>query len=213
MRVCLLAGSGRINSNGAGLCAWVRASLARKLPTNCEIITVTPQNPPHPRTPVTDPAMPATVSKASDYGTAEAREWATFITTCQALVIVTPEYNYGYPSSVKNALDVIYGEWKDKPAALVTYGGGGGRSCGEQLRKVMINALKMKLVEEHVEVRLPRDFMGGTTRVQPEDAALEVLEGTEAQATDNTAAFLLPYKPNLEKAIDELYSLISAAEK
>ena len=40
-----------------------------------------------------------------------------------AILISTPEYNYGPPPALINALDQVYVEWNYKPVGLVTYGG------------------------------------------------------------------------------------------
>jgi NAD(P)H-dependent FMN reductase len=57
-----------------------------------------------------------------------------------ALVIVTPEYNNGYPGVLKNALDYLLPELKRKPVGIVTVsaGGFGGVSCLAQLRLVLL---------------------------------------------------------------------------
>jgi NAD(P)H-dependent FMN reductase len=56
------------------------------------------------------------------------------------LVIVTPEYNNGYPGVLKNALDYLLPELKRKPVGIVTVsaGGFGGISCLAQLRLVLL---------------------------------------------------------------------------
>jgi NAD(P)H-dependent FMN reductase len=41
-----------------------------------------------------------------------------------AVIIVTPEYNGGIPASLKNALDLLYDEWKHKPVGIVTASSG-----------------------------------------------------------------------------------------
>jgi NAD(P)H-dependent FMN reductase len=38
--------------------------------------------------------------------------------------MVTPEYNGSYPASLKNAIDVLYDEWRHKPVAIVTVSAG-----------------------------------------------------------------------------------------
>jgi NAD(P)H-dependent FMN reductase len=54
-------------------------------------------------------------------------------------VLVTAEYNHGYPPPPKNALDDVYGEWNRKPVSYVSYGGpGGGTRAVEQLRGVAV---------------------------------------------------------------------------
>lgn len=39
---------------------------------------------------------------------------------------MTPEYNHGYPASLKNALDLLYSEWFSKPLGFASYGGFSG---------------------------------------------------------------------------------------
>ncbi|WP_236973701.1 NADPH-dependent FMN reductase [Membranihabitans maritimus] len=41
-----------------------------------------------------------------------------------AIIIVTPEYNGGYPASLKNAIDLLYPEWYKKPTAIATVSDG-----------------------------------------------------------------------------------------
>lgn len=53
-------------------------------------------------------------------------------------LIVSPEYNYGYPGTLKNMLDAMYDEWNRKPFALVGAGGvSGGLRMMEHLRAVV----------------------------------------------------------------------------
>lgn len=45
-------------------------------------------------------------------------EFAEKIKSADAVLIVTPEYNGGYPASLKNVTDLLYEEWKHKPIAI-----------------------------------------------------------------------------------------------
>jgi NAD(P)H-dependent FMN reductase len=82
------------------------------------------------------------------------RRWAEKIASLDGFVIVTPEYNHGYPSSLKSALDAIYSEWNHKAVAFVSYGGfAAGARAVEQLRLVAIE-LRMVPVRDEVNVRL-----------------------------------------------------------
>lgn len=59
------------------------------------------------------------------------------IAACDAFVVVTPEYNHGYPAPLKALIDSIGPEWHAKPVAFVSYGGiSGGLRAVEQLRLV-----------------------------------------------------------------------------
>ena len=54
-----------------------------------------------------------------------------------AFVVVTPEYNHGYPAPLKELIDSVNAEWQAKPVAFVSYGGvSGGLRAVEQLRLV-----------------------------------------------------------------------------
>jgi NAD(P)H-dependent FMN reductase len=67
----------------------------------------------------------------------QVREFAARVAAADAFVIVTPEYNHGYPASLKLALDSVRREWAAKPVGFVSYGGlSGGLRAVEQLRQV-----------------------------------------------------------------------------
>jgi NAD(P)H-dependent FMN reductase len=69
-------------------------------------------------------------------------------------VVVTPEYNHGYPGGLKNALDHAMAAWANKPVAFVSYGGtAGGARAVEQLRLVAIE-LRLVPIRDEVNVRL-----------------------------------------------------------
>jgi NAD(P)H-dependent FMN reductase len=55
---------------------------------------------------------------------AEVLDWSEKIKTSDGVIIVTPEYNGGYPASLKNAIDVLYPEWKRKPVAIASVSNG-----------------------------------------------------------------------------------------
>jgi NAD(P)H-dependent FMN reductase len=50
--------------------------------------------------------------------------FAEKIKLSDGIIIVTPEYNGSYPASLKNAIDVLYAEWRHKPIAIVTVSAG-----------------------------------------------------------------------------------------
>lgn len=57
-----------------------------------------------------------------DYGTdlgQDFPEWRDAIIRADALVIVTPEYNHGYPGSLKSVLDLLLKEYIHKAVAFV----------------------------------------------------------------------------------------------
>ncbi|MFA7286204.1 MAG: NAD(P)H-dependent oxidoreductase [Patescibacteria group bacterium] len=46
-------------------------------------------------------------------------DYVATITTADALLLVVPEYNRGYPGSLKRMLDICYDEYRNKPVGLV----------------------------------------------------------------------------------------------
>ncbi|MES2761492.1 MAG: NAD(P)H-dependent oxidoreductase [Bacteroidota bacterium] len=54
----------------------------------------------------------------------EAKQFSEEITNADAVLIVTPEYNGGYPASLKNIVDLLTSEWKRKPIAIATVSAG-----------------------------------------------------------------------------------------
>jgi NAD(P)H-dependent FMN reductase len=51
-------------------------------------------------------------------------EFSEKIKTAGGVIVVTPEYNGGYPASIKNAIDLLYPEWYRKPTAISTVSDG-----------------------------------------------------------------------------------------
>lgn len=47
-------------------------------------------------------------------------DFAEKIKKADGVMIVTPEYNGGYPASIKNVTDLLYDEWFRKPIAIST---------------------------------------------------------------------------------------------
>src|ERR1700733_15104698 len=74
----------------------------------------------------------AHVNDASGYRSLRAQ-----LDAAGAFVVVTPEYNPGYPAALKELIDSAGEEWYAKPVAFVSYGGvSGGLRAVEQLRQV-----------------------------------------------------------------------------
>jgi len=55
---------------------------------------------------------------------AEMLDFSKKIKAAAGVLIVTPEYNGGYPASLKNAIDLLYEEWYRKPVAISTVSDG-----------------------------------------------------------------------------------------
>ena len=80
--------------------------------------------------------------------------WAEKISSADGFIVVTPEYNHGYPSSLKNNIDYLYKEWNKKPIAFVGYGTTGGAFSVGQIRQVAIE-LQMAPIRIAVHIASP----------------------------------------------------------
>jgi len=86
---------------------------------------------------VIDPAALALPTRHQSRGNAALTALTRRLAQSDAFVIVTPEYDHGYPAALKFLIDSIYDPWQAKPVAFVSYGGiSGGLRAVEQLRLV-----------------------------------------------------------------------------
>jgi len=83
--------------------------------------------------------------------TPQAKKLAERIDRANGFVVVSPEYNHGYPGELKMMLDMLYREYLHKPVGFcgVSVGGFGGVRAVEQLRQVVIE-LHMVPIREAV---------------------------------------------------------------
>src|SRR5579872_3399556 len=81
-----------------------------------------------------EPMSPSRVE--GKYPNEAVQKWAKKIAEADGYIIVSPEYNHGYPAVLKNAMDSIYKEWNNKSVGFVSYGSVGGGRAVEQLRLV-----------------------------------------------------------------------------
>jgi NAD(P)H-dependent FMN reductase len=86
---------------------------------------------------IIDPATALREAVTDSAGPRESLSPGQRIAQADAFVVVTPEYNHGYPAPLKSLIDSVGVEWQAKPVAFVSYGGvSGGLRAVEQLRQV-----------------------------------------------------------------------------
>jgi len=90
-------------------------------------------------------------------GESHNKKGAAKIGSFVAYVFVTPEYNHGIAGALKNAIDFLFAEWKNKAAGFVSYGGAGGARAVEQLRLVRAE-VQIATVRNQVLLSLFTDF-------------------------------------------------------
>ncbi|RMZ88237.1 hypothetical protein DV736_g4524, partial [Chaetothyriales sp. CBS 134916] len=108
---------------------------------------------------VDEPEIPSQLHDPSKYVHEHTRKWSAEVSSYDGFVFVTPQYNWGYPAVLKNAIDYLYDEWKNKAALVVSYGGRGGGRSNAQLRQVL-QAVKITPTTKSVELKFPsRQFL------------------------------------------------------
>ncbi len=115
------------------------------------------------------------------------KDWSALVDASDAVVMVTPEYNYGYPAALKNAIDYLHAEWQYKPVGFVSYGGVAAGTRAVQQLKQVLTTLRMLPVFESVNIPFHTQFIDDSGRVQANetmelaaDAMLDELLRTEA---------------------------------
>jgi len=94
-------------------------------------------------------------------GTGDAAVFAKRLEAADGVVILTPEYNHGYPGALKTAIDTAREEWQAKPVGFVSYGGiAGGLRAVEQLRLVFAE-LHAVTVRQVVSLHWVHDMFEG----------------------------------------------------
>lgn len=82
-----------------------------------------------------EPKLPA----EGNYEHEHTQKWAESIATQDGFLLVTAEYNHGIPAPLKNALDTLFNEWRNKPVGFLGYGAMGGARSIEHLVGVTVN--------------------------------------------------------------------------
>lgn len=79
--------------------------------------------------------------------------WSAVVAGYDGFVLLSPQYNWGYPGVLKNALDTLYDEWRGKPVGVVTYGGHGGFQAALALGLV-IRGLRMRPLATNPQITI-----------------------------------------------------------
>ena len=156
-RVGVIIGSTRAVRIGPQVADFVMQTIRRSVPSTTAVAksTIEKIDLVEWKLPLFDePVIPVTVKDPSGYYHEHTRAWSREIASYDGFIFVSPQYNWGYPAGLKNAIDYLFNEWTGKPAMIVTYGGNGGDKCGAQLSTVL-EGCRMMLVSSRVELKYP----------------------------------------------------------
>lgn len=103
------------------------------------------------------------------YHHAHTKAWAESVSSADAFVFVTPEYNYAPPPALMNALNYLSLEWNYAPAGFVSYGGISGGLRAAQAAKQIVTTLKMMPVPEAVPMPMVFQNLDENGNLKPLD--------------------------------------------
>src|ERR1700742_2718453 len=107
--------------------------------------------------------------RLQEYEHQHTKDWSARVEAADAVVIVTPEYNFGFPAPLKNALDFLSLEWNYKPVGFVSYGGISAGTRSVQMAKQVVTTLKMFPLFESVSIPFVSQFIGEGGEFTPND--------------------------------------------
>lgn len=168
MKIGIVMGSIRDGRANEDVAKWVK-NIADNYTNNAEFEIVDLKDYPLPL--FDEAASPAYTSdlKASE----QQKPWADKVTELDGYIFVTPEYNHGLPSALKNALDYVYNELNDKAAGIVSYGSAGGIRSAEQLRTVLS---EFQVAHVRTQPALSLFYDWNQDGFNPSDAQTEAVE-------------------------------------
>lgn len=149
-KIKLIIGSTRQNRVGVHVADWL-VKTAKEADIELEVLDLQKIALPN-----FDAAIPPSYVPTQ---TEEGKAWQASIAEADGFVFLTPEYNRSIPASLKNAIDYLVDEWKDKSAAIVSYGYvDGGKSATSHLQDI-ISWLKINNLGDEMAVSFNRETL------------------------------------------------------
>lgn len=146
-RIAIIIGSTRPRRICPEVAEWIRATVREKSRLAYELVDLAEVDLPF----LDEPLMPALGGYTHDH----TKRWSALVDSFAGFFFVFPQYNWGYPAPLKNALDYLAAEWEGKPASFLTYGTHGGHKAAAQFIEVL-HGLEMDVLAHHIEAVVHR---------------------------------------------------------
>lgn len=154
LRIAVILGGNRNGRTGPAVARWLLDRASEHEGVDLDIVDV------------------AGLEPGDGHGTPLAG-FAERVAAADGFVVLTPEYNHGYPGPLKAAIDSARREWFAKPVAFVSYGGiSGGLRAVEQLRAVF-SELHVTTVRDTVS------FHDAQSLFDPDGSPVTPMKGAE----------------------------------
>lgn len=112
-----------------------------------------------------EPEHPAQQKYTKDH----TKAWSQTVSAADAVVFVTPEYDYFPPAALVNAIQFLAKEWAGKPIGIVSYGGVSGGLRSTQALRLLLSAVNNMTLSGSVPIAFYQQYI-------KEDGALEANE-------------------------------------
>lgn len=181
MNIGIIVASTREARNGKKIADWVKKIADKHDGVHFKLVDLAEVD-----LPMFDEPNPPMMGK---YTHAHTKQWAKQVDELDGFIFVTPEYNHGYPASLKNAIDYLYVEWTGKPVGFVGYGVAGGTRAIEQLIPVTVQLHMIPLggqVNLHIFSQMDQD--GNFLPTESDEEAVSSLVSSVHKAAQPTYA-------------------------
>lgn len=152
-KIGIIIGSTRPGRVGPQVAAWIHELAAEHASTYRILDLADFDLPPY--------AEPIPAAFSAEYQAENAHAWSAAVDELDGFVFVTPEYNRSMPSSLKNAIDYLGGEFFNKAAGIVSYGSSGGVMASAHLR-ASLSTLQVATVQSAPALSIFTDFANMT---------------------------------------------------
>ena len=203
-KVAIIAGSQRPVQAGQRVTDWVQAIIEKHMGSDSGI-ELQRINLLDVKLPLSEePATPHGITSSDQYAHERTRAWSKTIKPLDGVVVVTPEYNYGQPAGLKNAVDLLYNEWQGKPVAIMSYGVNGGNLSNEAFKRTFGQGVRARTIE--TAVMLPYGPMDN-------GVMFTASSGADFGLSDKEDSLWADKRPDIRKAWDELVALMNETPK
>ena len=104
------------------------------------------------------------------------KKWSSKIDEADAFIFVTAEYDFGYPSPLRNALEYLSNEWAYKAAGIVSYGGVSAGTRAANSLKGDLATLRIVPLQEAVNLPFFTQFINDNDELVPNEIAEKAAE-------------------------------------
>ncbi|MCK8627857.1 NADPH-dependent FMN reductase [Fructobacillus cardui] len=175
-KIAVIVGSNRTKSVSRRLAYWL-APLLSNQEMKAEVVDLATVALPF----LDEPELPS----ESHYQNQSTIDWSKQIKSYDGVVFVAPQYNWGYPAVLKNAIDTLYAEWRGLPVATVFFGGHGGFQ-GDLAFSLVLQGVKVNRLPVNLRLNLA---VGQVTEEMTATELAELLSPYQDQVTLLRSAF------------------------